>query len=142
MTNPMMSALSEQLALIRETLEKSRQDTRATVAEVRAAEVKIVAQDRSLTVSMDSEGRLSAIKFNGTHYQRMAPAELSSVLVETINKARQELTGKINDSMAPWRELKEKTRAAIVDGFASDDRFGPLAEMFMPEQDDKGQKEE
>jgi septal ring factor EnvC (AmiA/AmiB activator) len=142
MTNPMISALSEQLAQVTENLKKSRDETRAKVAEIRAAKVKTVAQDRSLTVSMDSQGQLSEITFNGTHYQRMAPAELSSILVETINKARQELTGKINESVAPWRELAEKTRTAMVDGFASDEMLGPIAKMLMPEQNDKDQKAE
>jgi DNA-binding protein YbaB len=141
MTNPMIAALSEQLAQAREELVKSRQETHEKVAEIRAATVKIAAQDRSLTVTLGSKGDLREIRFNGTHYQRMAPAELSSVLVETINKARQELSGTISESMAPMRALAERTRAAMMDGFASDEMFAPLAQLLTKQDDQDTTKE-
>ena len=142
MTNPMMSALSEQLAQAREELLKTRQERSEKVAEIRAAVVTTVAQDRSLTVTMGNQGELREIRFNGTHYQRMAPAELASVLVETINKARNELSGKITEAMAPWRELAEKTRAAMVDGLASDEMFAPIAKMLSAEYANDATKED
>lgn len=43
-----------------------------------------------LTITLDGNGELSELKFNTTGYRSMAPAELSAVITETLQKARRQ----------------------------------------------------
>jgi DNA-binding protein YbaB len=52
--------------------------------------VKVMSADRMVTIELDATGELSAVRFNTQKYRRMAPAELSTVLLETITKAREQ----------------------------------------------------
>ncbi|MGP4017782.1 YbaB/EbfC family nucleoid-associated protein [Saccharopolyspora sp. 5N708] len=56
----------------------------------RLAETSTVVESRNhlLTVTLDGNGELSELKFNTTAYRSMAPAELASVITETLQKAR------------------------------------------------------
>ena len=57
----------------------------AEIGEVRENETTTVqAKDRSLEMTFDGSGELSELKFNGTKYRNMAPAQLAHVIVETL----------------------------------------------------------
>lgn len=45
-------------------------------------------RNKMLTVTLDGNGELRDLKFNTTGYRSMAPAELSAVILETLQKAR------------------------------------------------------
>lgn len=56
----------------------------------RIAETSTVVDSRNkaLTVTLDGHGELQDLKFNTTAYRSMAPAELSALILETLQKAR------------------------------------------------------
>src|ERR1039457_7330415 len=82
----------EQLNAVRDKLRASRTEVRST--------------DGMITVSLDGRGELSGITFNTAKWRRMPPAELGSVLVETIGKAREEARAKMRRSAEHTFELQ------------------------------------
>jgi DNA-binding protein YbaB len=51
-------------------------------------QTKVRSADGMVTVVVDGRGELTSITFNTAKWRRMAPAELSALLVQTITKAR------------------------------------------------------
>jgi hypothetical protein len=52
------------------------------------AATKVTSKDRSITVTIGQNGTLESIEFNTQKFRRMAPAELGSILAETIRQAQ------------------------------------------------------
>lgn len=50
----------------------------------------VTAKNRAVSVTVDGQGDLMELKFPTNAYRTMAPAELSSLLVETIRTAREQ----------------------------------------------------
>ncbi|MFI6763369.1 YbaB/EbfC family nucleoid-associated protein [Micromonospora sp. NPDC050417] len=50
----------------------------------------VTAKNRAVSVTVDGQGDLMELKFPTNAYRTMAPAELSSLLVETIREAREQ----------------------------------------------------
>ena len=71
-------------------LDRKQRRLREIREELARTPTKVSSADRSLTVELDAVGELASIKFNSQRYRRMAPAELSATLVETIRRARAE----------------------------------------------------
>jgi DNA-binding protein YbaB len=76
---------------------------------------KVMSADRMVTVELDSMGELSAIRFNTQKFRRMAPAELSTVLLATITKARAQSREKI---LGAFRSLRPSAGAGLDEVFA------------------------
>lgn len=65
------------------------QDQLATARKkLQAKPAKAMSKDGMVTVGLDERGDVTSISFNTAKFRRMAPAELGSVLVETIKQAR------------------------------------------------------
>lgn len=63
-----------------------------------------MAKNRLATVTVDATGRLTELKFHTDGYRGMAPAELSSTLVEAIGRAQRQMSdrvAKVYESVAP-----------------------------------------
>jgi DNA-binding protein YbaB len=71
-------------------LDRKQQRLREIRDELARTSTTASAPDRSITVELDAAGELTSIKFNSQRYRRMAPAELSAVLIEVIRRARAE----------------------------------------------------
>lgn len=84
--------------------------------ELQESTVSVQAKNRTLEVILADKGELREIKFNGMSYRSMAPAELSAVLVETINSARAEYAKKINEALAPIRGLSSQMVESVIGG--------------------------
>ena len=76
-----------------------------------AASVSVDSQKKVVTVTVDGHGEISDLKFNNTAYRSMAPAELTTMLLDTIRRARaksleqvQELMG---DDLVPGLDIAE-----------------------------------
>jgi DNA-binding protein YbaB len=57
------------------------------------------AKDQSLEMKFDGRGELTDLTFNPSKYRAMAPAELASVIIETLRKGRAESQEKITQLM-------------------------------------------
>ncbi|MEZ0095360.1 YbaB/EbfC family nucleoid-associated protein [Streptacidiphilus sp. EB129] len=59
-------------------------------------------RDRSVSVTVDARGQLTALKFESKDYQTMEPAELSEVILDTLGKARDKVRGEARQLMTPF----------------------------------------
>ncbi|MFR9731794.1 YbaB/EbfC family nucleoid-associated protein [Saccharopolyspora sp. MS10] len=114
----------------------------AQIGEVRQNETTTVqAKDRSLEMTFDGGGELTEIKFNGTKYRSMAPAQLAHVIVETLQQGRAQAMAKMTDLMGtdvlPGIDLAgiaagkvdpnsviDALISPMLDGIVDDDRRG------------------
>jgi len=85
---------TEELRRRQERLQKAR-------AKLTDASSKARSKDGMVTVIVDARGQLSAINFNSQKFRRIAPAELSSILVETIVRAQAESRERVLRAFKP-----------------------------------------
>lgn len=52
----------------------------------------VASKDRMVAVTVGGTGRLTALTFKGNRHRTMAPAELASVVMQTVNAALEEAT--------------------------------------------------
>jgi DNA-binding protein YbaB len=70
-------------------------DLRAEQARIKAATDQMTkltgsatSKDRMVTATVDGQGRLVGLKLTGTNYRRLAPAELTARIVDTVRAAQ------------------------------------------------------
>ena len=89
---------------VQEALEELRSQ-RERILKARAAltgrSTTVRSKDRSVAVTVDGRGAVTAIDFVSTKFRRMAPAELGSLLVETIEAARKEAAEQAAETFQP-----------------------------------------
>ncbi|MFD8723543.1 YbaB/EbfC family nucleoid-associated protein [Streptomyces sp. NPDC059629] len=107
----------------------------ATRKEVSVATVDVLSKDRTLTVTMSGAGEVKDIKFHGVDYASMPPAQLSAVLVETINAARGRLAEKTKLAFESLTGMGSVLRSSMTGGSDLDDVLGPIREMLRPPSD-------
>lgn len=56
------------------------------------------AKDRSLSLTFDGRGELTGMKFHGTKFRSMAPAELAHLIVETVRAGRTQYLEKMSEN--------------------------------------------
>jgi DNA-binding protein YbaB len=71
-------------------LRRSQERLRSLRGEMQSKATKATSKDGMVTVTLDGRSEVTSIAFNTAKFRRMAPAELSAVLVETISRARSE----------------------------------------------------
>jgi DNA-binding protein YbaB len=84
MTTPMENDVQQAL----DEFERQRERIQRIRAEMAETSTTVRSKDRSIGVTVDSRGAVTAIEFGGTKFRRMAPTELGAALVETIQSAR------------------------------------------------------
>jgi DNA-binding protein YbaB len=85
------------------TKELRRQQERLLKARAKLADTstKVRSKDGMVTVILDARGQLSSINFNSQKFRRIAPAELGSILVETIVRAQSESRERVLGAFKP-----------------------------------------
>ena len=79
-------------------LRRSQERMRSLREEMQSKATKVTSKDGMVTVILDGKNEVTSITFNTAKFRRLAPAELSAVLVETISRARAEGRARIVDS--------------------------------------------
>lgn len=120
------AVLQEQMAAAMDDLREHQRNIRTVREKAAELTVSTRSKDRTLTVVVGDHGKLTSVKFYGTDYQRMPPAQLSAVLVETINAARQELKDKVAEMFTPMREFGAKFRESINASLDINTEMAPL----------------
>jgi DNA-binding protein YbaB len=76
-------------------LEHAMADLRAEQARIMAATDQLTkltgsatSKDRVITATVDGQGRLLELKLTGTNYRRLAPAELTARIADTVRAAQ------------------------------------------------------
>jgi DNA-binding protein YbaB len=82
--------LQNQLEQAYTELERGRAAIEAIHRDLATAETERTSRNRALTITVDSRGAVTRIKFNNNTYRTMAGAELAQLLVDTIALAREE----------------------------------------------------
>ncbi len=72
----------------------------------------IRSRDRSVSVTVDARGQLTALKFESKDYRTMEPAELSELILDTLGKARDKVMAETRQLMSPF--LPQGTALADV----------------------------
>ncbi len=85
MTAPMYDRVE---AAMRELREQQRR-LQEVQNQLASEGVSVTSRDHMVTVTLDARGEVSGITFHSTKFRRMAPAELGSVITQTIRQARQ-----------------------------------------------------
>jgi DNA-binding protein YbaB len=86
-------------------LRRTQEQLRTVRSNLRDKATKVTSKDGLVTVTLDGRSEVVGIAFNTTKFRRMAPAELGSVLVETINQARAQGRSQV---VAAYRSLMPK----------------------------------
>jgi DNA-binding protein YbaB len=79
-------------------LRRSQERLRSLRGELQSKATKVTSKDGMVTVTLDGKSEVTSIAFNTAKFRRMAPAELSAVLVETISRARSEGRARVLDA--------------------------------------------
>ena len=90
-----------------EQMEAALADLRGQQARIEAASKQRAqitgtarSKDRAIEVVVDSQGKLTALKLNGTGYRKLAPAELAARIVETVQTAQDAAAKQAFESLA------------------------------------------
>ncbi|SNY69848.1 YbaB/EbfC family nucleoid-associated protein [Paractinoplanes atraurantiacus] len=85
MTSPMHNRLEEMMA----ELERHKAAIGDLQNGLASSETNVTSKSRAITVTVDGQGELTGIRFVTNAYRSMAPAELASLIVETVREARE-----------------------------------------------------
>lgn len=124
------SPLGEQLGEAMNELIAFQGKLSAARGEAEEATVSVLSKDRSLTVVIAGKGNLRELKFHGTEYGVMPPAQLSAVLVATINEAREKLAIKVQKIFEPLAGFGSKLGTSMIGGTDLDELTAPLLELL------------
>lgn len=73
----------------------------AAKEELAARRVSEMSKDHLVTATIGAGGALVDLKFNTTAYRSMAPAELASVVRETVERARSRMQREVMETVQP-----------------------------------------
>jgi DNA-binding protein YbaB len=88
-------------------METALADLRAKRTRIQAASEQLAkttgtatSKDRSVEAVVDNQGKLTSLKLKGTGYRKLAPAELSARIVETVRAAQDAAARQASESLA------------------------------------------
>jgi DNA-binding protein YbaB len=96
-SNPFQALLDEVQTQLDEALDRAGQAQEALTAVSGTATSK----DRLVSATVDARGAVTELKFHTTRYRAMAPTELSALLLDTIAKAQQEVSARLEEVLGP-----------------------------------------
>jgi DNA-binding protein YbaB len=92
---------------------------------------------REVTITVSHNGGISDIKFTGTAYRRLTPTDLSKLILDTLNEAKEAAAAKAAEVLAPMLPPAVNARDLLsgklgVNAFAPED--GPKLPDVVREQ--------
>jgi DNA-binding protein YbaB len=85
-----------------EDLQRSHERLTAVRKKLQRKPIKVTTTDGMISITLDARGDVTSIVFNTQKWRRMAPAELGSVLVEAITRARAEGRDQLAEAYRPF----------------------------------------
>jgi len=113
-----------------EDLDRKQRRLREIRAELAGTATKVSSVDNTLVVELDAVGELASIKFNSQKFRRMAPAELSALLVDTIKRARAENRDRV---LSAYQDVMPAGLRELVTGATSLDELFDKARIEADE---------
>jgi DNA-binding protein YbaB len=108
-------------------LRRTQEQLRTVRSKLHRKATMVTSKDGMVTVTLDGGSEVAGITFNTAKFRRMAPAELSNVLVETISQARAQDRSQVVDA---YRSLMPKGMdidAIMAGKFSLDKMFDDAA---------------
>jgi DNA-binding protein YbaB len=87
---------------------------------------------REVTVTVKHNGGMTDIKFTGSAYRRLPPAELSELIMQTVNEAKEKAAEQAAELLAPMLPPSMNARD-LVSGKLGLDAFAPEGGPNLPQ---------
>ncbi|MEV5148205.1 YbaB/EbfC family nucleoid-associated protein [Streptomyces sp. NPDC052727] len=103
-------------------------------SELRQATVTVRSPDRSVQVTVGSQGVLVGLEFLGAAYKSMAAAQLSSTILQAVEKARGEMARRVVDTLEPLTKAVDGESLSEHVGVNWEKIFGSVLDGVEQEQ--------
>jgi DNA-binding protein YbaB len=120
---------SEHIAQTMARLREQQERMAETTARLQRADASATSKDRMVTAKVGPQGQVLSLTFHHSGYRGMAPAELSAVLVDVLNRARAEMGEQIAEAMRSFTGLGDLLRTSMSGGTELDEILAPLHAM-------------
>lgn len=101
-TNPFAASYEQRIAEAKAELEAVQAGVAKAQAEMRQVSVTLRSKDRAVEVTVGPQGELTDLKFLDGKYRTMGAGELAADVVETVTKARAQISRQVMELFAPF----------------------------------------
>ncbi|MFB7533200.1 YbaB/EbfC family nucleoid-associated protein [Streptomyces sp. NPDC056178] len=100
--SPYARSVEARLAAAMAELEATQKGVAKAEAELRRATRSVRSADRSVEVTVGSQGELTDLRFLDGKYRTMSPGELSGSVLEAFGRARTEIARQVMETFEPF----------------------------------------
>lgn len=101
-----MASLEDKMALALAELEHVQSNATRIQEELDRASVTVLSKDRSVEVTVGAQNQLVALTFKGDRYRSMDGVQLSTTVMETVERARKQMADKVTAALRPLTERR------------------------------------
>jgi DNA-binding protein YbaB len=116
--------VAHSVARLREHQERINEVKRSLAEATESA----TSRDRSVTATVGGGGELLEFQFHSEEFRAMPAAELSAMLVELANEAREKMTRRVAEAFEPLTRFGAQLRESMTAGGVLADLLAPLHE--------------
>lgn len=124
----MNEPIQERLAKAVAQLEQTRQAVAVAEQRLRASSVTVRSRDRSVEVTVNSQGHLADLRFLDGKYRTMGPTQLAAAVIEAARQGQAEMARTVLDVFQPLSETVGDRPHVEGSGVDWGNVFGPLLE--------------
>jgi hypothetical protein len=124
----MATSFEEQVAQSLATLREHQERISKVRRGLAKASESATSRDRSITATVGGEGQLLEFTFHSEEFRTMPAAELSAMLVQLANEARQKMARRVAESFEPLTRFGAQLRESMTGGTAVEDILATLHE--------------
>lgn len=126
----MSSGFEEQISELMAEFHRQRDQLLKARDEFAKSSVTARSKDRLIEITLELDGRMKSIKFHGHEYAAMPPAQLSALLLETFNAAREKAMAKTSEAFGQYAAFGSDLRDSLIGGDEINDVFSGLDGLF------------
>jgi DNA-binding protein YbaB len=95
----MFSPLHNEMTVAMRDLRAKQEQIAAALTGLQEATATATSKDRAIKATVDGQGRLTEVAFNGQRWRDMAPKELGAKIVEVVAEAQRNAAQSVNEVM-------------------------------------------
>ncbi|MDW6059176.1 YbaB/EbfC family nucleoid-associated protein [Streptomyces sp. FXJ1.4098] len=126
----MAESIKDRLAKAVANLEETKKAVARAQEQLSVASATVRSRDRSVEVTVNSQGQLSEVKFLDGKYRTMGAAQLSAAVIEAAQQAQAEMAQMVLNTFQPLSETPGARPHVEGSGVDWDQIFGPLTETI------------
>jgi len=96
----MFSSFENEMTEAMRELRGKQEEIASVFGKLQESTATATSKDRMLQATVDGQGRLTELGFNGKRWREMAPKELGAKIVEVVAEAQQQAAAATNELMA------------------------------------------